>query len=270
MPVSPHPRHLVNYIDYTIFCSCRICGIASGGGRTPSSIGAILKLVAAIAVVVIGIQTVTVSGKITNPISSYLLLNHSWPGWACEFVDHAIFSVQQVGAWDRNITLTNGQICWRGGGGGGGGSLRTLHLKEWHLFRTKKWFMHLPSFWIFQVIYVKLICPNLFQDATHHSLHLKIFKNGPNYSQSTFHFCVTRTKYWKRIKFTRSMNNLVVNCTLSNCFKMVFKVANNFSFSFCLLFHISHVFIYFAMIFHKVSGQINVEHRQKQKVGTSF
>eukprot|EP00057_Strongylocentrotus_purpuratus_P019842 XP_011674316.1 PREDICTED: uncharacterized protein LOC105443153 [Strongylocentrotus purpuratus] len=73
-----------------------ICGIASGGGRTPSSMGAILKLVAAIAVVLIGVQTVRVSGKITNPTSSYLLLSHSWPGWSCEFVDHATFNVQQV------------------------------------------------------------------------------------------------------------------------------------------------------------------------------
>ncbi|XP_030842138.1 uncharacterized protein LOC115924247 [Strongylocentrotus purpuratus] len=58
-------------VKMIVFCN-RICGIACDGGRTPSSMGAILKLVAAIAVVVIGVQTVRVSGKITNPI--FLLL----------------------------------------------------------------------------------------------------------------------------------------------------------------------------------------------------
>ena len=107
----------------------------------------------------------------------------------------AIFSVQEIGDWDRNITFKKRPNLLTGGGGL---SLRILHLKEWHFFKTKEWFIHWPSFWIFQVIYVKFIFPNLFEDVTHHSLHLKVFKHGPNFSQSAFPSCITKTEYKKQ------------------------------------------------------------------------
>ncbi|XP_030838783.1 EGF-like repeat and discoidin I-like domain-containing protein 3 isoform X2 [Strongylocentrotus purpuratus] len=82
-------------VNMTVCCN-RISGIASGGGRTSSSMEAILKLVAVIAVVVIGVQTVRVSGEVCPHVTITCPLTTLESGETVQFIPKLMQPGQEV------------------------------------------------------------------------------------------------------------------------------------------------------------------------------